>query len=54
MTKFLGVTVDEKRNWNEQFKHTKDKLSGGLAVMKKKMKNVVPKSQLCNEYYAVD
>ena len=46
-TKSLGVIVDEKLTWNEQFKRIKDKMSGGLAALKK-LKNVVPQSQLCS------
>ena len=33
-TKSLGVIVDEKVNWEEQFKRTKDKMSGSLAALK--------------------
>ena len=32
-TKSLGVIVDEKLNWDEQFKDTKGKMSGGLAAL---------------------
>ena len=49
-TKSLGVIVDEKLNWDEQFKRTKGKLSGGLSTLKK-LTNIVPQSQLCNVYY---
>ena len=51
-TKSLGVIVDEKLNWDEQFKRIKGKMSGGLAALKK-LKNVVPQSQLCNVYCAL-
>ena len=51
-TKSLGVIVDEKLNWDEQFKRTKSKMSGGLAALKK-LKNVVPRSQLFIVYYAL-
>ena len=40
------------QHWDEQFKRIKDKMSGGLAALKK-LKNVVPQSQLCNVYYAL-
>ena len=33
-TKSLGVIVDEKRNWEEQFMRTEDKMSGGFADLK--------------------
>ena len=49
-TKSLVVIVDEKLNWDEQFKRTKGKMSGGLAALKK-LKNVLPQSQLCNVYH---
>ena len=34
-TKSLGVIVDEKLNWDDQFKRIKGKMSGGLAALKK-------------------
>ena len=34
-TKSLGVIVDDKLNWVEQFKRTKGKMSGGLAALKR-------------------
>ena len=34
-TKSLGLIIDEKLNWDEQFKRTKGKMSGGLAALKK-------------------
>ena len=46
-TKSLGLITDEKLNWDEQFKRTKGKMSGGLAALKK-LKNIVPQSQLCS------
>ena len=51
-TKSLGVIVDEKLNWDDKFKRTKGKVSGGLAALKK-LKNIVPQSQLCNVYYTL-
>ena len=50
--KSLGVIIDEKLNWNEQFRRTKGTTSRGLAALKK-LKNVIPQSQLCNVYYAL-
>ena len=50
--KSLGVIIDEKLNWDEQFRRTKSKMSGGLAALKK-MKNIISQSQLCNVYYAL-
>ena len=50
--KSLGVIVDEKLNWEEQFQRTKGKMSGGLAALKK-LKNIIPQSQMCNVYYSL-
>ena len=50
--KSLGVKIDEKLNCEEQFRRTKRKISGGLAALKR-VKNVIPQSQLCNVYYAL-
>ena len=52
MTKSLGVIVDEKLSWDEQFKRTKGKMSGGLTALKK-LKNIIPQSQLFSLYYAL-
>ena len=49
-TKSLGVIVDEKLNWDEQFKGTKGE---GLAALLKILEKVVPQSQLCDIYYAL-
>ena len=50
--KALGVIIDEKLNWEEQFRCTKGKISGGRAALRR-LKNVIPQSQLCNVYYAL-
>ena len=44
--------MDEKLNWDEQFKRVNGKISGGLAALKK-LKNVIPQFRLCNIYYAL-
>ncbi len=51
-TKSLGVIVDEGLNWEEQFKTVKGKVRGGLASLKK-LKNILPQSQLSNVYRAL-
>ena len=51
-TKSLGVIVDEGLNWEEQFKIIKGKVSGGLTSLKK-LKNILPQSQLSNVYRAL-
>ena len=38
--KSLGVIIDEKLNWNKQFRCTKSKMNGGLAALNK-LKNVI-------------
>ena len=37
-SKSLGVIIDEKLNWDEQFRRTTSKMSGGLAELKKVQK----------------
>ena len=51
-TKSLGVIVHEGLNWEEQFKTIKGKVSGGLTSLKK-LKNILPQSQLSNVYRAL-
>ena len=51
-TKSLGIVVDERLNWNEQYRKVKGKVSGGLWALKKLMK-IVPQSQLVNIYHAL-
>ena len=50
--KSLGVVIDERLNWEEQFRCAKGKIIGGLAAPKR-LTNVIPQSQLCNIYYAL-
>ena len=49
--KYLGLTVDDKLSWNEQYKSVKGKVAGGLASLRK-LKNILPQSQLLNVYQA--
>ena len=51
-TKYLGLTVDDKLSWNEQYKSVKGKVAGGLASLRK-LKNILPQSQLLNVYQAL-
>ena len=51
-TKSLGVVVDERLNWEEQFQTVIRKVHGGLASLKK-LKNILPQSQLSNVYRAL-
>ena len=48
-TKYLGLTVDDKLSWNEQYKSVKGKVASGLASLRK-LKNILPQSQLLNVY----
>ena len=34
-TKYLGVTVDDKLNWGDQFRSVKGQIASGLASLKK-------------------
>ena len=51
-TKYLGVTVDDKLNWGDQFRSVKGKIASGLASLKK-LKNIISQSQLMEVYYAL-
>ena len=51
-TKYLGLTVDDKLSWNEQYKSVKGKVAGGLVSLRK-LKNILPQSQLLNVYQAL-
>ena len=51
-TKYLGLTVDDKLSWNKQYKSVKGKVEGGLASLRK-LKNILPQSQLLNVYQAL-
>ena len=51
-TKSLGIMIDEGLNWEEQFKTIKGKVRGGLASLKK-LKDILPQSQLKNVYHAL-
>ena len=51
-SKSLGVTIDENLTWDEQFDVVKSKVCGGLYALKK-LKNIVPQSQLCSVYHAI-
>ena len=51
-TKYLGVTVDDKLHWGNQFRSVKGKVTSGLASLKM-LKNITPLSQLMYVYYAL-
>ena len=51
-TKSLRVVVDGRLNWEEQFQTVMRKVHGGLASLKK-LKNILPQSQLSNVYRAL-
>ena len=48
-TKYLGLTVDDSLNWNEQYKSVKGKVVGGLAALRK-LKSILPQSKLLDVY----
>ena len=51
-SKYLRLTVDDKLYWDQQYKSVKRKEVGGLASIRK-LKNVLPQSQLLNVYQAL-
>ena len=51
-TKSLGLIVDENLSWEAQFKRTMDKINSGLWALKR-LKNILPQSQLSIVYYAL-
>ena len=52
-TKSLGVVLDEGLNWDNQLSKVKGKISCGLRSLKKKLKNLLPQSQLDHVYCAL-
>ena len=51
-TKYLGLTVDDKLFWDQQYKPVKRMVPDGLASIRK-LKNTLPQSQLLNVYQAL-
>ena len=49
--KSLGITIDEKITWGEHLRRVKGKMSDGLSAVKR-LKSILPQSQLCSVYYA--
>ena len=50
--KSLCIITDENLTWDEQYKSVKAKMSAGLSALKR-LKNILPQSQLCSVYYAL-
>ena len=50
--KALGVVIDESLTWDENFKAVKSKICGGLSALKK-LKDIIPQSQLCSVFHAI-
>ena len=50
--KSLGITIDEKPTWNQTLKRVKVKMSADHSDQKR-LKNILPQSQLCSMYYAL-
>ena len=50
--KSLGIIIDENLTWDEQYKRVTGKMSVGLSALKR-LKNILPRSQLCCVYYAL-
>ena len=51
MVKYLGITVDEKLTWNEQYKNLKSKIKNALSSLRKL--NIFPQSKLDQVYKAL-
>ena len=51
-SKSHGVIIDESLTWDKQFKAVKSKVCGGLSALKK-IKNIIPQSQLCSVFHAI-
>ena len=51
-TKSLGLIVDEHLSLDDQFNLTKDKINSGIWAIKR-LKNILPQSQLYMVYYAM-
>ena len=52
-TKYLGVIIDENLDdWDEQFTRIRSKLGAGLVSLKR-VKNILPQSQLYYVYYGL-
>ena len=51
-TKSLGLIVDENLSWEAQFNRTMDEINTGIWALKR-LKDVVPQSQLSIVYYAL-
>ena len=50
--KSLGIIIDENLTWDEHFRRVKGRMSAGLSALKR-LKNILPQSQLCSVYYAL-
>ena len=50
--KSLGITIDEKLTGDEHLRRVKGKMNSGLSALKR-LKNILPQSQLCSVYYAL-
>ena len=50
--KSLGITIDEKLTWDGHIRRVKGKMRAGLSALKR-LKNILPQSQLSSVYYAL-
>jgi len=51
-TKFLGVYIDEKLNWQKHITHISSKLASGIGIINR-VKNLLPLSLLRNLYFTM-
>ena len=50
--KYLCVIIVERLTYDEHFRLGKGKMSAGLVALKR-LKNILPQSQICSVYYAL-
>ena len=51
-TKYLEIIINENLDWDEQFKRIRIKINTGVTSIKR-LKNILPQSQLCCVYYGL-
>ena len=50
--KSLGIIIDGNLIWDDHFRRLKGRTSAGLSALKR-LKNILPQSQLCSVYYVL-
>ena len=52
-TKYLEIIINENLDWDEQLKRIRIKINTGVTSIRR-LKNILPQSQLCCVYYGLD